>query len=182
MLSVSTLVGLYKERFNPTKVAKSMGMTREELLSYSQQAAVHGTLKHALLRKEALPTFLPEGNPLHEVRVASEEAGVWGRIDLLIEKEDGTYGVYDWKTCDVIRRTHKRNMRAPVAHLPDCGFTHYSLQLSLYALLWGKPVTTLGLVQVPRSGGETVLVPSLDLRKEASLLLRLQARKRVKTQ
>ena len=57
-----------------------------------------------------------------ELCVGSSQLGICGMV------------IFDWKTNKKIEYTSKfkNNMLEPISHLPECEFTTYSLQLSLY--------------------------------------------------
>lgn len=60
-----------------------------------------------------------------------------GTIDLLARsKKDGSILVLDWKTnAEVKRENNFEKCLAPIDHLDNCNFWHYSLQLNLYQFL-----------------------------------------------
>jgi hypothetical protein len=88
-------------------------------------------IKHAPAQK------LKEGvYPEHLVYLKS--AGLCGQSDL-VEVVNGKVNITDYKTNKEIKIESftnweglKQKMSHPVAHLDDCNFNHYSLQLSLY--------------------------------------------------
>ncbi len=69
-----------------------------------------------------------------EWSVFSEEHMLCGQIDMLFRrKSDGAFLIYDWKRSREIKTSNQwRNGFAPVNHLEDCNYWHYSLQLNLY--------------------------------------------------
>jgi len=77
-----------------------------------------------------------------EVIVYSKELGLAGSIDfLLYDAENEEYKIVDWKTNKRLDKTsfnNKMGLHPATAHLPDCNFSHYSLQLSLYRFLLEK--------------------------------------------
>jgi len=77
-----------------------------------------------------------------EVIVYSKELGLAGSIDILLyDKENDEYKIVDWKTNKRLDKTsfnNKMGTHPASAHLPDCNFSHYSLQLSLYRYLLEK--------------------------------------------
>jgi hypothetical protein len=87
--------------------------------------------------KEAPDQKLVEGiYPEHFVYLKS--AGVCGQSDR-VEVVQGMVDVIDYKTNKEIKKESFRNwegisqmMTGPVAHLEDCNFNHYALQLSIY--------------------------------------------------
>jgi hypothetical protein len=66
--------------------------------------------------------------------VWSEEHKLAGSIDMIYyRKSDGKYVVYDWKRSKDIK-THNdyETGYAPVDHLPNTNYWHYTLQLNVY--------------------------------------------------
>lgn len=65
-----------------------------------------------------------------------------GQLDMLYRtttKDKETFVLCDWKRCKSIEKTNRfRNGKDPLGHLPDCNFTHYSLQLNLYKYILEK--------------------------------------------
>lgn len=199
--SVSSLIDQYKERFDAeaiaARVARRDGVSPEEVKAQWSKAAPHGTRVHSLIEHyfefgetvEGLhPNWFPvleqiryEGPCLSEVRVCSPEALVAGTADLLRLNDDESYSLFDWKTNATIRKRsyQGKRLKAPLAHLEDCNFVTYSLQLALYAELSGKNVKDTYIVHIPRECplGTIEVIPALDLRKEAQLLLKIEAKK-----
>ena len=87
--------------------------------------------------KEAPVQKLTEGiYPEHFVYLKS--AGVCGQSDR-VEVVQDTVDIIDYKTNKEIKKTSfvnwegkSQKMLGPVAHLDDCNFNHYALQLSIY--------------------------------------------------
>ena len=71
--------------------------------------------------------------------VFSERLKIAGTMDLLMEgrKKSDTLWIMDYKTNAEIKTTgfNGASAFAPFTHLPDCNFTKYALQLSLYELI-----------------------------------------------
>jgi hypothetical protein len=85
--------------------------------------------------------------PEHLVYLKS--AGLCGQSDL-VEVVNGRVNITDYKTNKEIKTESftnweglKQKMAHPVAHLDDCNFNHYSLQLSLYMYMILKHNPTL---------------------------------------
>lgn len=72
--------------------------------------------------------------------VFDKSSHIAGTIDLLTQhKQTKDICIFDWKTNDEIRMDNRyQNMLYPVDYLPDCNYSHYSLQLSLYQYLLKK--------------------------------------------
>lgn len=72
-----------------------------------------------------------------------ESIGLCGQADL-VEVVNGKINITDFKTNKEIKKTSfvkngvSKKMKAPLSHLDDCNFNHYSLQLSLYAYMIKK--------------------------------------------
>lgn len=66
--------------------------------------------------------------------VFSTLANVAGQIDLSARDSDGVLWLLDWKTNKEINMSNRYGKKAlaPIAHLDDCEFVRYGLQLSLY--------------------------------------------------
>jgi ATP-dependent exoDNAse (exonuclease V) beta subunit len=114
-----------------------------------------------------------------EFVVGDKESGICGSIDNLsynfITKE---LVIFDYKTNKEIKRKNprKETLLKELKHLPQCEFSKYSLQLSLYSTIIEK-VTTF---KIPKSyivwvNGETnyELIECLDLKKESKIILDL---------
>lgn len=69
-----------------------------------------------------------------EWSVFSEEHMLCGQIDMLFRrKSDGAFLIYDWKRSREIKTSNEFSKGyAPVSHLEDCNYWHYTLQLNLY--------------------------------------------------
>ena len=62
-----------------------------------------------------------------------------GQLDMLYKKEDGTYGLYDWKRVKEIKtdNSYEKGL-GRLKHLPHCNYYHYSLQLNVYKRILEK--------------------------------------------
>lgn len=69
-----------------------------------------------------------------EWEVWSEEHLLCGSIDMVFRrKSDGKFLIYDWKRSKEIKTSNQWGTGfAPLNHLDDCNYWHYSLQLNLY--------------------------------------------------
>jgi len=139
-----------------------MDKSPQEIVEQWDESAVEGTLVHAEVEK-----FIKENEePTHpkskiaakwikehlieidryeifsEVIVYSKEIALAGTIDLLIyDKLTKTYKIVDWKTnkrIDTTSYNNKTGNHKTTAHLMDCKFIHYSIQLSLYRYILEK--------------------------------------------
>ena len=69
-----------------------------------------------------------------EWEVYSEPHKLAGSIDMIYyRKSDGKYVIYDWKRSKGIKTENSfENGYSPLAHLPNCNYWHYTLQLNVY--------------------------------------------------
>ena len=69
-----------------------------------------------------------------EWSVYSEEHMLCGQIDMLFRrKSDGKFLIYDWKRSKEIKTSNPWGKGfAPLNHLDDCNYWHYTLQLNVY--------------------------------------------------
>jgi hypothetical protein len=69
-----------------------------------------------------------------EWEVFSEPHKLAGSIDMIYRrKSDGKFIIYDWKRSKEIKTTNTfENGYAPLGHLPNCNYWHYTLQLNVY--------------------------------------------------
>ena len=89
-------------------------------------ASEAGTAMHL-----AIEQFL-HGHP--EWEVWSEEYKLAGSIDMVFyRKSDDSYVIYDWKRSKEIKMENSwENGHAPLEHLPNANYWHYTLQLNTY--------------------------------------------------
>jgi hypothetical protein len=65
--------------------------------------------------------------------VFKEDIKLAGSIDMVYKKPDGSLAIYDWKRAKEIKTENSwQSMYAPLDHLPDTNYWHYSLQLNIY--------------------------------------------------
>jgi hypothetical protein len=68
-----------------------------------------------------------------EIMVFGEEEKICGSVDMLYIDEDGNGRLRDWKRSKKISKYgFGKKGKGKLAHLSDCNFMHYSLQLNLY--------------------------------------------------
>jgi ATP-dependent exoDNAse (exonuclease V) beta subunit len=61
------------------------------------------------------------------------EIDLAGQLDMLYKKDDGTFGLYDWKCVKEIKKTNPYEKGLGIcSSLDHCNFYHYSLQLHVY--------------------------------------------------
>ena len=97
------------------------------------QVAIQWLKKHLMNSKYDL---------FSEVIVSCNELKIAGTVDLLLyDKINQVYTILDWKTNKAITTKSykgKTGIQPETYDLPDCKFSHYSLQLSLYRYLFEK--------------------------------------------
>jgi hypothetical protein len=132
------------------------GKTREEIKAgWSQKgekAASYGTDLHAIIEDyyngnprtsdapefEYFQDFLRDHSHLvpyrTEMMIYDEDVRICGSVDMIYKNDDGTFSIYDWKfssKLDYYSAFGKKAL-APISHLDDCNYIHYSLQLNIY--------------------------------------------------
>jgi hypothetical protein len=142
--------------------SKYYGMTDEEIEALwnenGRTASEAGTAMHLSIEQflhgsaELIPSEMKEtpewkyfekfwadcGDDLEPYRmeweVWVEDIKLAGSIDgVFRRKSDGKIVIYDWKRSKEIKCENKfGNGLAPLDHLPDCNYWHYSLQLNVY--------------------------------------------------
>lgn len=98
-----------------------------------------------------------------EVIVYDEESSIAGTIDLLVEMEDGSCYIIDWKTNKELKTSNKysKGCHPLTKDMDDCNVNHYNLQLNLYRLLLKKPVYGMFLWHLtPEGVKEVEVVPN----------------------
>lgn len=71
-----------------------------------------------------------------EMRIFSETFKIAGSIDLVVEFQDGTIEIFDWKCVSTLRKSGGwSNGKPPFDKYPDTNFTHYTIQLNLYKFI-----------------------------------------------
>jgi ATP-dependent exoDNAse (exonuclease V) beta subunit len=169
--SVTTFIGKYKKPFNKDKwskyVAQRDGLSQEEVLdkwsNITTTAQNRGTNVHLIMEnyikekkiekgyEEFVDSFikktngiiLPDSKILSEELLYSHEHKLAGTADLIVENKNIFY-VMDFKTNKKFNYTNKYNeyFFEPIDYLPQCEFTTYTIQLSIYArmheMLTGK--------------------------------------------
>jgi ATP-dependent exoDNAse (exonuclease V) beta subunit len=160
--SVTTFIGSYKKPFDKDKwskvVAKREGKTQDEILNKWSEITVtaqnRGTNVHLVMEnyvkfnkiekgyEELVDSFikktngviLPNSNILSEELLYSHDFKLAGMADLIVEN-DNTFYVLDFKTNKKFNFVSKYNdyFYEPIDYLPQCEFTTYTIQLSIYA-------------------------------------------------
>ena len=70
----------------------------------------------------------------------SSDIKLCGSIDMVFRrKSDGKFVIYDWKRSKEIKAENPfGNGLAPLDHLPDCNYWHYTMQLNIYKWILEK--------------------------------------------
>jgi hypothetical protein len=130
-----------KDQWNSSgKDASEAGTAMHLAIEMHHNGAEHlieDSVKNTLEWKYFMNYWKDFGDQLEPYRteweVWSEEHKLAGSIDMIYKKKDGTYAVYDWKRSKEIKTTNDfENGYAPVDHLPNCNYWHYTLQLNVY--------------------------------------------------
>jgi ATP-dependent exoDNAse (exonuclease V) beta subunit len=113
-----------------------------------------------------------------ELCVGSSNLGICGMVDQLYYSEPlNGLVIFDWKTNKKIDYVSKYNkwMLDPISHLPECEFTTYSLQLSLYKhiieLETNLKIKGCYIVWFNEKNDGHKLIQCADLQKEISEML-----------
>ena len=140
---------------------KYKGMQVDDLIEEWNLAAKNGTKVHKEIEDYIVKNKKPENNKsiiaiewlnkhlmnskydlFSEVIVYSKQLRLAGTVDLLLyDKINEVYTILDWKTNKKISTKSfkgKTGIKPETYDLPDCKFSHYSLQLSLYRYLLEK--------------------------------------------
>jgi hypothetical protein len=67
-----------------------------------------------------------------EVNIFHRGLEVAGQPDALMKDKDGQILIVDWKRSKAIKTESRLNLKYPLAHIPDCNYWLYSLQVNLY--------------------------------------------------
>jgi hypothetical protein len=126
--------------FNSGKEASEAGTSMHLAIEMHHNGAEHlvdDSIKQTPEWKYFMNYWKDFGNELTPYRteweVFSEEHKLAGSIDMIYKKKDGTFAVYDWKRSKEIKTSNTfENGYAPVDHLPNCNYWHYTLQLNVY--------------------------------------------------
>jgi len=162
LISATQFVHLFVPEFDPTgeilkKCALKKGVTEEELQKewnkIKDDACARGTNFHTeaeyfidtgKIRKspdqdiiKQFKKIKPKGKRFSEVRVHDNDLGMAGAVDLLEFVSDNTVELFDFKTNKNLSTysIYGDKLLYPVSHYYNVNFTHYELQLSLYAYL-----------------------------------------------
>ncbi len=203
--SVTTLIAELFPVFEREKIAgytsKKTGQPVKEVLSEWEEASnhgsrVHGAIESHILRRpmasiktdlDALKVaqglkalhkmFRRLGEPVlnPEVIIGSEELGIAGAVDLIIQHNDlndksikRVVTLVDWKTNKNISENGygKKGIHSTTKHLDDSAIVKYGLQLSFYAYIleqfYGYTIHELCLVHLMEEAYNIIIVPYMS--------------------
>lgn len=174
--SVTNFIGSYKKPFDKDKwskyVANRDGITQKEVLDkwndITLTAQNRGTNVHLIMEnyiksrviekgyedfidsfiKKTSGIILPDSKIMSEELLYSHDYKLAGTADLIVENGN-SFHVMDFKTNKKFNYTNKYNdyFYEPIEHLPQCEFTTYTIQLSIYAWMYeqltGKKCSSL---------------------------------------
>lgn len=84
-----------------------------------------------------LKSFYPVEALLSEQVIYDGSLGLAGTPDMVVENDDGTLTILDWKTNRKIYQQSYKDKKGfgACANIPDCNYYHYVLQMSTYAYI-----------------------------------------------
>lgn len=163
--SVTTFINTYKKPFDKDKwskvIAQREGVSQKEILDRWSDITVtaqnRGTNVHLVMEnfikdktitkgfEELIDSFVKKTNGilkdnsliLSEHLLFSHKHKLAGTADLIVEN-DNTFYVMDFKTNKKFNFVSKYNdyFYDPIDYLPQCEFTTYTIQLSIYAYMY----------------------------------------------
>lgn len=169
------------------RFASSMGKKlHEELERANKGEPLTETSKHyafSLFKQYERQHIQPRKWTVHwvEKKLYYDELDLAGSADIVYRRPDGKLAVYDWKRSKGIKKEgfQDRKMFPPLHFLPDCNYSHYCLQLNLYARMIevteGEEVGQMALVILHPQQPTWQVIPVPWMRHEVDLLL--QARR-----
>lgn len=100
--------------------------------------------------------FVESGNwsPVALEEVLWSKVGLAGQVDAIFSNKEGELSLVDYKTSKNINKTNAFNkkMLHDFSHLDDCEYNHYSLQLSIYKMMYPDPIKNLIIVHIKPDG------------------------------
>lgn len=107
--------------------------------------------------------------------IYDEDLLLAGQLDMLFKHPDGTYVLVDWKRATLKYTNEYERCSGVLAHLDNCNFNLYSLQLYVYKAIlekrYGLPVSEMYMCVLHPDNADYQLVAPAELAQEASLLL-----------
>ncbi len=161
LISTTTLLGLYKNKFDPDgfiirAVARRDGLTIEEVKEKWEKTKnegcdrgtnFHRQAEHFIKTKEILDEDYQDvikqlkdmnisGKLSSEIGLFSPTYSIAGTADLISEQEDGLM-IFDFKSNKkfTVKSKYKKYLLYPLQHLQECDLTVYSLQLTIYSFM-----------------------------------------------
>jgi|TARA_R100000005_G_C4999661_1_gene206430 ATP-dependent exoDNAse (exonuclease V) beta subunit len=202
-ISATTLINKFHEPFDPEgkilqRCAEKDGVTVQEKKAewdkISKEACDYGTYVHNVMEdylnlqpigEEDEEKYVFTFEEIHvfnrkiitpEKRLWNHEYKVAGTTDVY-EDHGKSFNLFDFKTNKEFSFNSKYNkyLLGGLSHLPECKYTTYSLQLSLYAymeeILSGKKVGELGIFYYDRKSKEWVMWPTVYMKHEVEYML-----------
>lgn len=186
------------------KKAVYIGMSVDAILEYWQsindKANEYGTYVHETIEKYLLNNKIWFGNELErkiclgydglnidegkfmypERILFSEEYELAGMSDLIIDINDDFFDVGDWKTNKEFNFYNKfgfETLLKPLEHMQNCQWSIYTLQLSLYALMYemetGKKCRHIWVGYWDKKTETMTKIPIMYLKNDAKKILEL---------
>lgn len=203
-ISVSQLLSNYKKPFNSKVVAERVaakeGTTTEAVLEkwkkINVDSQVYGTAVHKAIEDYNISGVIDEtyanivnsyieldvvtrnDELLSEHKLYSHTNKLAGTADIIRLEKRGGFSIFDIKTNKKFNLFSQYNdqLLYPLAHLPACEFTTYSLQLSLYAYMYqeitGRHVQQLGIFHYERDNSKFIYYPVIYMKHDVIQLLK----------
>jgi len=179
-------------------VAKKQGKTSEAvLLEWKQKSdmalikgkALHAAVEYTLLEGREVKSESPEilswlrfwnaskeflQPRMVEEIIADGEYMIAGTVDaVLFSSKTKKEHVFDWKTGKFLTENPYRDMLLPpFDDLPECQYTSYSLQVSIYRLMLERKGREMGGSWLVHCDAEAKPYPALDLRERLDAWLK----------
>jgi ATP-dependent exoDNAse (exonuclease V) beta subunit len=107
--------------------------------------------------------------------IYDEDLKIAGTIDMLFKIKEKRVAIFDWKCSKEIKFKNSERAKFPLAHIDDCNFSHYSLQLNLYKFLLEKNydliVEEMNLVVIHRVNEAARVIPVKEMQHEIKKML-----------
>lgn len=103
--------------------------------------------------------------------------GIAGTSDIIEDLNDDRFNIWDFKTNKKFQYENKYGeyLKFPVSHLPHCQYNDYTLQLSVYGVMYeretGRKFNRAGLFYWDKYSETFKLIPVPYMKKEAELLI-----------
>lgn len=202
-ISVTTLLGRYKKPFDvitaSERVAKREGKTpeevREQWKTINNNSKTYGSKIHSVIEEYNLSKNIVSGYEsliesykklnviadddklLVEEQVYSHSYQLAGTVDIIRIEEKGGFSIFDIKTNKKFNfySQYGEPLLYPVEHLSACEYSTYSLQLSLYALMYenltGKRLNQLGIFYYDKDNNKFEYYPTNYMKSDVIKIL-----------